>query len=178
MLLKCCTHYASKFGKLSSGHRTGKGQFSFKSQGKAMSKKAQTIAQLHASHTLSKVRLKILHARLLQYMNCKIFHMLKLDVEKAEEPEIKLPTSFGSLKKQESSRKTPTSAVLSTPKPFTKWITTNWTILKKTGIPDHLTCLLRNPYARQEATVRSGHGTTDWVQIGKGVHQGCILSHN
>ena len=82
-------------------------------------------AQLHASHTLSKVRLKILHARLLQYVNCKIFHMLKLDVEKAEEQEIKLPTSFGSLKKQESSRKTPTSALLSTPKPFTKWITTN-----------------------------------------------------
>ena len=62
------------------------------------------------------------------------------------------------------------------PKPLTVWITTNWTILKEMGIPDHLTCLLRNLYAGQEATVRAGHGTTDWFQIGKGVHQGCILS--
>ena len=102
--------------------------------------------------------------------------MFKLDLEKAEEPEIKLPTSVGSLKKQESSRKTPTSALLNTPKPLTVWITTNWKILKEMGIPDHLTCLLRNLYAGQEATVRTGHGTTDWFQIGKGVHQGCILS--
>ena len=62
------------------------------------------------------------------------------------------------------------------PKPLTLWITTNWKILKEMGIPDHLTCLLRNLYAGQEATVRSGHGTTDWFQIGKGVCQGCILS--
>ena len=102
--------------------------------------------------------------------------MFKLDLEKAEEPEIKLPTSVGSLKKQESSTKTPTSALLNTPKPLTVWITTNWKILKEMGIPDHLTCLLRNLYAGQEATVRTGHGTTDWFQIGKGVHQGCILS--
>ena len=61
-------------------------------------------------------------------------------------------------------------------KPLTVWITTNWKILKEMGIPDHLTCLLRNLYAGQEATVRTGHGTTDWFQIGKGVHQGCILS--
>ena len=62
------------------------------------------------------------------------------------------------------------------PKPFTVWITINWKILKEMGIPDHLTCLLRNLYAGQEATVRIGHGTTDWFQIGKGVCQGCILS--
>ena len=62
------------------------------------------------------------------------------------------------------------------PKPLTVWITTYWKILKETGIPDHLTCLLRNLYAGREATVRTGHGTTDWFQIGKGVHQGCILS--
>ena len=58
-------------------------------------------------------------------------------------------------------------------KPLTMWITTNWKILKEMGIPDHLTCLLRNVYAGQEATVRTGHGTTDWFQIGKGVRQGC-----
>ena len=104
------------------------------------------------------------------------FQILKLDLEKAEEPEIKLPTSAGSSKKQESSRKTSTSALLTMPKPLTVWITTNWKILKEVGIPDHLTCLLRNLYAVQEATVRTGHGTTDWFQIGKGVHQACILS--
>ena len=63
-----------------------------------------------------------------------------------------------------------------TPKPLTVWITTNWKILQETGIPDHLTCLLRNLYAVQEATVRTGHETTHWFPIGKGVHQGCILS--
>ena len=68
------------------------------------------------------------------------------------------------------------SALLTMPKPLTVWITTNWKILKEMGIPDHLTCLLRNLYATQEATVRTGHGTTDLFQIGKGVHQGCILS--
>ena len=102
--------------------------------------------------------------------------MFKLISEKAEESEIKLPTSAGSLKKQESSRKTSISALLTMPKPLTVWITTNWKILKEMGISDHLTCLLRSLYAGQEATVRTGHGTTDWFQIGKGVHQGCILS--
>ena len=102
--------------------------------------------------------------------------MFKLDLEKAEEQGIKLPTSTGSLKKQESSRKTSTSTLLTTLKPLTVWITTNWQILQETGIPDHLTCLLRNLYAGQEATVRTGHRTTDWFQIAKGVRQGCILS--
>ena len=94
----------------------------------------------------------------------------------AEEPEIKLPTSAGSWKKQESSRKTSISALLTMPKPLTVWITVNWKILKEMGIPDHLTCLLRNLYVSQEATVRTGHGTTDWFLIGKGACQGCILS--
>ena len=102
--------------------------------------------------------------------------MFKLDLEKAEEPEIKLPTSPGSSKKQESSRKTSTSALLTMPKPLTVWITTNWKILKEMGIPDHLTCLLINLYTGQEAIARTGHGTTDWFQIGKGVCQGSILS--
>ena len=62
------------------------------------------------------------------------------------------------------------------PKPLTVWITRNWKILKEMGIPDHLTCFLRNVYAGQEATVRTGLGTTDWFQIGKGLHHGCILS--
>ena len=101
--------------------------------------------------------------------------MFKLVFEKAEEPEIKLPTTAGSSRKQESSRKTSISALLTMPKPLTVWITINWKILTEMGIPDHLTCLLRNLYAGQEATVRTGHGTIDWFQIGKGVRQGCIL---
>ena len=84
-----------------------------------------------------------------------------------------MPISVVSLKKQENSRKT--SALLTMPKPLTAWIITNWKILKEVGIPDHLTCLLRNLYASQEATVRTGHGTTDWFQIVKGVRQGYIL---
>ena len=95
--------------------------------------------------------------------------MFKMDLEKAEEPEIKLPATAGSLKKQQSSRKTSTSALLTMPKALTWWITKNWKILQDMGIPDHLTCLLRNLYASKEAMVRGGHGTTDWFQIGKGV---------
>ena len=102
--------------------------------------------------------------------------MFNLDLQKAEEPEIKLPTSIGSSKKRENTRKTSTSALLTMPKPLTVWITINWKIVKEMGIPDHLTCLLGNLYAGQEARVRTGHGKTDWFQVGKGVHQGCILS--
>ena len=102
--------------------------------------------------------------------------MFKLVLEKAEEPELKLPTSAGSSKKQVSSRKISISALL-TIKAFDS-VDHNilWKTLKEMGISDHLTCLLRNLYAGQEATVRTGHGTTDSFQIGKGVRQGCILS--
>ena len=93
--------------------------------------------------------------------------MFKLVLEKAEEPEIKLPTTAGSWEKQQSSRKTSISALLSMLKPLTVWITANWKILQETGIPDHLTCLLRNLYAGEEETVRTGHGTTDWFQYEK-----------
>ena len=103
--------------------------------------------------------------------------MFKLVLEKAEEPEIKLPTSAGSWKKQESGRKTSIYALLTMPKPLDCVDHNNlWKILQEMGIPDHLICLLRNLYAGQEATVRTGHGTTDWFQTGKGVRQGYILS--
>ena len=102
--------------------------------------------------------------------------MFKVVLEKAEEPEIKLPISAGSSKKQENSRKPFTFASFTMLKPLTVWITTNWKILKEMGIPDHLTCLLRNLYADQVATVRTGHGTTHWFKIGKGARQSCILS--
>ena len=101
---------------------------------------------------------------------------LRLVLEKAEEPEIKLPTSAGSWKKQESSRKA-SICFLDYARAF-DCVDHNklWKILKQMGLPEHLICLLRNLYAGQEATVRTGHGTTDWFQIGKGVRQGCILS--
>ena len=131
-----------------------------------------TIALI--SHT-SKVMLKILQPGFNSTWRMN-FQMFKMVLEKAEEPEIKLPTFDGSLIKQDSFWKTPTSALLTAPKPLTVWITTTVEILQDMGIPDHFTCCWRNLYTGQEATVRTGHGTTDWFHIGKGVCQGCILS--
>ena len=124
MLWKCCTQYASKFGKLSSGHRTGKCQFSFQSQRKAMQKNAWTTAQLHSRHMLVKEWSKFSKPGFSNTWTMN-FQMFKLVLEKAEEPEIKLPTSAGSWKEQESSRKISISALLATPKPLTMWITIN-----------------------------------------------------
>ena len=105
------------------------------------------------------------------------FQMYKLDLEKTEEPEIKLPISTGSTKKQESSRKNIYFCFIDYAKAF-DCVDHNklWKILKEMGILDHLICLLRNLYTGKEAIVRTGHGTTDWFQIKKGVYQGCILS--
>ena len=140
-----------------------------------MPKNAQTTAQLHSSHTLAKQCSKFSKPGF-NSMWTMNFQMFKLDLEKAEEPEIKLLTSIGSLKKQESSRKSSTSALLPMPKSCCVDHNKLWKILQEMGIPDHLTCLLRNLYAGQEATVRTEHGTRDWFQIRKGVRQGCILS--
>ena len=100
------------------------------------------------------------------------FQMFKLDLEKAEKPKIKFPTS----KDHQKSKRVPENiyfALLTMPKPLTMWITSNWKILE---ILDHLTCLLSNLYAGQEATVGTGYAATDWFQIRKGVRQDCILS--
>ena len=123
----------------------------------------RTIALI--SHT-SKVMLNILQAKLQQYMNGELLDV-QAGFRKGRKPEVKLPTSAGSSKKKESSRKTSISALLTMPKPLTVWITINWKTLKEMGIPDHLTCLLRNLYAGQETTVRPVHGTT-----------GVFLSHH
>ena len=161
MLWKCCTQYASKFGKLSSGHRAGKGQFSFQSQRKAIPKNAQNTAQFHSSHTLVKECSKFSKQGFSNMWTVN-FQMFKLDLEKAEEPKTKLPTSTGSLKEQESSRKNIYCFTDNT-KAF-DCVDHNklWEILKKLEIPDHLACLLRKLYAGQEATVRTEHGTTNW----------------
>ena len=157
VLLKRCTLYASKFGKLSNGHRTGKGQFSFQSQRKAMPKNVHSTTQ----------------ARLQQYVNHELPDV-QAAFRKGRGTRDQIATSVGSSKKQESSRKTNTSALLTMPKPLN--YNKLWKILQEMGIPDHLTCLLRNLSAGQEATVRTGHGTTGWFQIGKGVHQVYIVT--
>ena len=102
--------------------------------------------------------------------------MFKLLLEKAEEPEIKLSISAGSSEKQESSRKTSISALLTMPKPLTVWITINCENSERDGNARPPDLPLEKPLWGHEATVRTGHGKTDWFQIGKGVHQGCILS--
>ena len=158
MLWKCSTQYASKFGKLNSAHRTGKGQFSFQFQRKVIPKNIQTTTQLHSSPMLAKQCSKFSKLGFNSTWT-KNFQMFKLDLEKAEEPEITLPTPAGSSKKQESSRKKHLLYWLC--QNLWLWITRNWKILQEMGILDHQTCLLRNLYAGQEATVRTGHGTTD-----------------
>ena len=121
--------------------------------------------------------LKILQARLQQYVNHKLPDV-QSEFRKGKGTRDQIASILWMIKKQESSRKTSIFALLTKPRPLTLWITTNWKILQEIGIPDHLTSPARNLYSAQEATVRTGHGTTDWFQIGKGwkIHQGCILS--
>ena len=136
MLWKCCTQFASKFGKLSSGHRTGKSVF-IPIPKKGIAKECSNYCTIACISHASKVMLRILQARLQQYMN-RDFQMFKLVLEKAEEPQIKLPASVKSSKKQESFRKISVSALLTMPKPLTVWITINcgnsfltWDTIKK-----------------------------------------------
>ena len=130
------------------------------------------------SHTSSKILhvLLYLNLKIVSYELVRIFQMFKLVLEKAEEPEIKLPISAGSSKKQEF-QKNIYFCLIDYTKAF-HCVDHNklWKILKELGLPDHLTCLFRNLYAGQDTTVRTGHGTIDQFQIGKGVCQGCILS--
>ena len=140
-----------------------------------MPKNVQITIQLHSFHMPGRVCSKSFKLGFSSSWT-RNFQMYKLDLEKAEEPAIKMPTSTGSSKKQDSSRKTSTSALLTMLKPFSVWITINFKKFLEMGIPDHLTCLLKNLYASQEATVRTGHGAIDWFQIRKGICQDCILS--
>ena len=174
ILWKCCTQYASKFGKLSSGHWRKRSVFiPIPKKGNAKEcSNYHTIALI--SHA-SKVTLKILQARLQQYVNRELPDV-QAGFRKGRGTRYQMPRSAGSWKKQGHSRKTSISALLTMPKPWTVWITINWKILKEMGIPDQLTSLLRNLYAGQEATVTTGHGTTDLFQVRKGVHQCCIVT--
>ena len=159
MLCKCFTQYASKFGKLSSGHRTKKGQFSFQSQRKAMLKNAQPIAQLHSSHA-SKVMLKILQVRLQQHVNCELPDV-QVGFRKGRETRDQIANTCWIMEKAREFQKSIYFCFTDYAKAF-DCVDHNklWKILKEMGIPDHLTCLLRNLYAGREATVRTEHGTT------------------
>ena len=175
MLWKCCTQNANKFGKLSSGHRTGKNQFSFqfpKSNAKQCSN-YHTIALI--SHT-NKVVLKILQARLQQHVNHELWDV-QAGFRKGRGTRDQTDNICCIIKKARKFQKNICFCFIDYAKAFdcvdNKKL---WKILQEMGIPDHLTYLLRNLYEAQEATVRAGHGTTDWFQIGKGVCQGCIFS--
>ena len=123
---------------------------------------------------ISKVMLKILQARLQQYVNRELPDV-QAGFRKCRGTRDQVANIFWIIRKARKFQKSIYFCFIDYAKVFV-WITTNWKILQEMGIPDHLTCILRNLYAGQEATVRTGHGTTDWFQIGKGVHQGCILS--
>ena len=160
---RCCIHCISKSERPSSGHRTGNGQSSSWFPRRVVLKNVLTIRQLLSSPVLVRSCLK---SCMLGFciMQTKNLQMSKMDLDKKEEPEIKLPTFAGSQRKLGNSRETSTSVSSTRPKP-----------LEEMRIPDYLTCLLRNLYAGQEATVRTQYGTTDWLKIEKGVWQGCLL---
>ena len=173
ILWNCCTQYASKCGKLSSGHRAGKGHLSLQSQSNAMTKNVQTLTQLSHSR---KVMLKILQARLQQYVNWKISNV-PARFRKRRQNRDQIANIRWIIGKARECQKNIYFCFTDYVKPF-DCVHHNKLrkILKQVRIPDHLTCLLRNLYAGEEARVRTGHGITDWLQIGKEAHQGTILS--
>ena len=136
---------------------------------------SHATAQLHLSHA-SRVMLKILQARLQEYVNCELPDV-QAGFRKCRETTDQIANLCWIIKKAREFQKNIYFCFIDYVKAF-DCVDHNklWKILQEMGIPDHLTCLLRNLYEGQEATVRTGHGTTDWFQIGKGVHQGCILS--
>ena len=176
MLLKCYTQYASKFGKLRNGHRIGKGQFSFQSQRRAMPKNVTTTVLLCLYHTLARLMLKILQARLPQYVNWEFPHV-QAGFRKGRRTRDQITNICWITEEAREFQKNVYFCFFDYAKAF-ECLDCNklWKILQEMGIPDHLTCLLRNLYTGKEATVRTRHGKMDWFQIRKGLCQGCILS--
>ena len=166
MLWKCYTQYARKFGKLSSGHRTGKGQFSFQYQRREMPKNVQTTTQLLISN-VSKIVLKILQARLQQYVNWEL-RDIQARFRTGTGTRDQIANICWTIEKARQFQKDIYFCFVDYARAF-DCVDHNklWKILQERGIPDHMICLLRNLYAGQEATVRTGHGTTDWFPIGK-----------
>ena len=174
MLLKCCTQYANKFGKPNNGHRKRSVFIPIPKKGNA-----KEYSNNHTNALISqasKVMLKILQARLQQYVN-REFPDVQAGFRKGRSTKEQIANIHWLIKKAREFQKNIYFCFIDYSKTF-GCVDHNklWKILQGTEIPDHLTCLLRNLYAGQEATVRTGHGTTDWFQIGKGVRQGCILS--
>ena len=167
MLWKCCTQYASKFGKLSSGHRTGKGQFSFQSPKKGNAKECSNYCTIVLISHTSKVMLKILQVRLQQYVNCELPD-IQGGFRKGSGTRDKIANIHWIIEKAREFQKSIYFCFIDYTKAF-DYVDHNkpWKILKDMGIPDHFTCLLKNLYAGQEATVRTGHGTTKGSKSGK-----------
>ena len=167
MLLTCCTCYASKFGKLSSGFRTGKVQFSFQSQERQCQKCSHHYTIAHISHATTEIMLKILQARLQQYMNQELTDVLAR-FRKGRGVRDQIANTCWIIEKARKFQKNIYFCFIDKVKTF-DYVNYNklWNILNEMGIPDYLTCLQRNLYARQEAKVRSEHGMTNWFQTGK-----------
>ena len=161
-----CAQHASKFGKLSSAHKTRKRSVFIPIPKKGNAKECSDYDTVALISHACKVILKILQARLQQYMNQELPHT-QAGVRKGRGTRDQIAIIYWIIEKAREFQKKSTSASLTMLKPFIAWITTNWNILKEMGIPHHLFCLLRNLYAGQEATVRTGHGTMDWFKIGK-----------
>ena len=175
MLWKCCTQYASKFGKLGSSHRTGKAVFILIPK-KGNAKECSNYHPIALISHTSKVMLKILQARLQQYMNREISGV-QAGFRKGRGTRDQIANICWIIKKEKEFQKNIYFCCIDYAKAF-DCVDHNklWKILKEMGIPDHLTCLLRNLYEGQETTFRTGVGTIDWFEVGKGVHQSCILS--
>ena len=174
LLLKCCTQYVSKFGKLSSGQRTGKGHFSFKCQRKAMAKNSNYRTSVLISHA-NKVMLKILQASLQQYVNWELSDV-QAGFQRGRRTRDQIVNIRCIMKKARGFQRNIYFCFIDYAKVFDSVDHNNWKVLKEMEIPEHLNCLLRNLYAGQEAAVRTGNGTMDWFKIEKGIRQGSILS--
>ena len=168
MLWKCCPQYISKFGKLSSGHRTGKGQFSFQPQRKVI-KECSNYCTTAGISQANKVMFKILQARLQQYMNWELPDV-QAGFQRGRGSRDQIANTRWIMEKARKFQKNMYFCLIDYTKAFDcvdhKKL---WKIPKEMGVPDHLIYLLRNLYAGQGATVRTGHETIDWFQIGKGV---------
>ena len=173
MLWKCCTQYASKFGILSSGHRTGKVFIPIRRKGNV--RECSNYCTIALISPASKVMLKILQARLQQYVNCELPDV-QAGFWKGRRTRDQIANICWIIEKAREWQKSIYFCFIDYAKAF-YCVDQNklWKILKEMGIPDHLTCLLRNLHAGQEATIRIVHGTTDWLQI---VKRGCDFSHN
>ena len=160
MLWKCCTQYASKFGKLNSGHRPGNGQYHSNSQRKAMPKNVQVTTQLHTSYRPTKECSKFSKLGYISTWTMN-FQMFKLDLEKAEN-QLSNCQHLLIIEKARECQKNIYFCFIDHDKSFDCVYHNKLENSSRHGVPDHLTCLLRNLYAGQEATVRTEHGTTDW----------------